>query len=443
MASQDLHAIAFDAYQYAYPLVMMDATMRQATNVPDAASVLLRAPINQLSHARAYPPADARDIVRYNFDTLYSFAWLDLRAEPMVLTVPESQDRYYVVPVLDMWTDTFAVFGSRTTFGRAGSFALAAPGWRGTVPGGVELVESPTPVVWVMGRTQTNGPADYAAVNAFQDRYAVTPLSAWGSSYAPPTSVPVAGTGDPRPPVTQVNSMTGVELLTRFAALSGTYRPHPNDLPILLRMRALGLRPGHPFDPEGLLPGLSEVIDAAAADALADLQHIVTDGTLGFRANGWNWTTDLGTYGTSYRLRAMVALAGLGANLAADAIYPNAYADADGKPLDGRHRYVLHFERDQLPQAEAFWSLTMYDDQSFQVPNELDRFAIGDRDPLDFGPDGSLDLFLQHDNPGPDRERNWLPAPEGAFQAMLRIYSPRPDTLRRPLDLPPIRRIDA
>ncbi|WP_230329750.1 DUF1254 domain-containing protein [Nocardia aurantiaca] len=434
----DLKALAFDVYQYAYPLVIMDLTMRQATNVPDADTAMLRAPVNQFAHARAYPPAESKEVVRFNFDTLYSFAWLDLRDQPQVLTVPDGGGRYYLVPMLDMWTDVFAVPGTRTTGGRAGSFLITAPGWTGTVPDNLDVIGAPTPIVWIMGRTQTNGPADYDAVHAFQNRFTLTPLSAWGTDYTPPRGLPIdPAVDDITPPQTQVNALTGVELLTRFAELLAVHPPHANDYPILFRMRALGLEPGKPFTPD---TATAAIIDEAARDAFADMRRVVGEGRLGTFANGWNWATSLGTYATDYRLRALVAWAGLGANLPADALYPNAIVDADGEPTIGAHDYVLRFEKGQTPAADAFWSLTMYDGDGFQVSNPVDRFVIRDRDPLTYGPDGSLEIYIQHASPGPDRESNWLPAPAGPFQVMLRVYSPRGELLRGEFEIPPIRK---
>jgi hypothetical protein len=250
LAPEQARELAREAYYYAYPLVLMDVTMRQATNVPTAAAAPMRAPVNQFAHFREYPKADARDVVRFNFDTLYSFAWLDLTREPVVVSVPDSGGRYYLVPMLDMWSDVFAVPGTRTTGGKAGQFALLPPGWKGELPAGVEPVKAPTPVVWVMGRTQMNGPADYAAVHKVQDGYTLTPLSAWGKGAAPPKASPVDPTVDAKtPPVKQVNGMDGVAFFARFAALLKTHPPHANDYPILYRMRGSGSNRGRTSTP--------------------------------------------------------------------------------------------------------------------------------------------------------------------------------------------------
>ncbi|MEO5878442.1 MAG: DUF1254 domain-containing protein, partial [Streptosporangiaceae bacterium] len=232
MEKLDVRSLAVDVYQYAYPLVVMDLTRRQMTNVPDAHTVSMRAPVNQFAHVRAHPSGEAREVVRFNFDTLYSFAWLDVGDEPVIVSVPEEKERYYLVPMLDMWTDVFAVPGTRTTGGHAGDFAVAAPGWEGELPDGVELLRAPTPLVWIMGRTQANGPADYPNVHPFQDSFRLTPLSRWGHAYSPPAEVATDPNVDEvTPPVVQANSMTGMEFFTRFARLLKTHPPHFNDHP--------------------------------------------------------------------------------------------------------------------------------------------------------------------------------------------------------------------
>ncbi|ADJ27130.1 DUF1254 domain-containing protein [Nitrosococcus watsonii] len=442
MSPEQVKSLARDAYLYAYPLVLMDITMHQATNVPDAASVAMRAPVNQFAHFREYPDANTKDVVRFNFDTLYSFAWLDVSKEPMVISLPDMHGRYYLMPMLDMWTDVFAVPGTRTTGDKAGNYAIAAADWSGKLPPGVELIHAPTPIVWVMGRTQTNGPSDLDHVRKVQDAYKLTPLSQWGKNYTPPEQSPVDTSIDnTTPPLVQVNRMSGVELLTRLARLLKTFPPHASDYPILHRMAAVGFKPGQDFNADKLSSEVIKNINTAAVEAKTELQGLVAKGKLGVTKNGWNYATNLGNYGTDYQLRAMVAMAGLGANLGKDAIYLNAFADADGNPTTGEHDYAIHFDNGKLPPANAFWSLTMYDMDGFQVPNPINRFAIGDRDELKFNNDGSLDIYIQHQSPGKDKESNWLPAPEGPFQVMLRMYSPKASVFKTGLDLPPITKV--
>lgn len=427
LSDKEAYDIARDAYVYAYPIVTMDASMRQSTNVPDANTVPLRAPINQFAHARSYPRAEDRDVVRYNFDTLYSPVWLDLAKEPIVLSVPDTGGRYYLLPMLDMWTDVFSVVGSRTTGTKAGSFALAAPDWKGKLPAGITKIVAPTSMIWILGRTQTNGPADYGAVHKVQDGYKLTPLSRWGKSYAAPAKVKTdPAVDDKTPPLVQVNKLDGVAVLGRLANLMAKYPPHPNDYPILFRMRQIGVEAGKPFDAAKLDPALARTINAAAKDALVDLEKSGKSGAgIGLHVNGWFYqTSTVGTYGTAYKLRGMGTLIGLGVNLPEDAVYPASFVDAEGKPYNGANRYTLHFDKGQLPPAGAFWSVTLYDKDGFQAPNAINRFAVGSHDKLTFNADGSLDLYIQNERPGADKEANWLPAPTGEFNLAMRLYSP-------------------
>jgi hypothetical protein len=444
-AEQQAYEIARDAYVYAYPIVTMDVSMRQSTNVPNANTTALRAPINQFAHARTYPRAEDRDVVRYNFDTLYSPVWLDLAPEPIVLSVPDTGGRYYLLPMLDMWTDVFSVVGLRTTGTKAGNFALVGPGWSGTLPNGMTKIVTPTPVIWVLGRTQTNGPADYDNVHKVQDGYRLTPLSQWGKAYMPPASTPVDPAVDNKtPPLVQVNKMDGVAVLGRLAELMTKYPAHANDYPILFRMRQIGFEPGKPFDGSKLDPGLVKTINAAAKDALVDLEQSGKSGAgIGLHVNSWFYqTSTVGTYGTAYKLRAMGTLIGLGVNLPEDAVYPASFVDGEGKPYSGANRYVLHFDKGKLPPADAFWSVTLYDKDGFQAPNALSRFALGDRDKLNFNADGSLDIFIQNESPGADKEANWLPAPKDEFNLAMRLYSPRREALAGSWTPPPVRRLN-
>jgi hypothetical protein len=429
-ADPELYEIAREAYVYAYPIVTMDMTMRQMTNVPSSGVVAMRAPVNQFAHVRSYPGADDRSVVRVNFDTLYSIAWLDVSREPMVLALPEMGDRYYLFQMLDMWTDVFAVPGTRTTGNQAGRFAIVAPGWRGTLPEGVTKIEAPTPMVWIVGRTQTNGPADFENVHRAQDAYTLTPLGQWGKGYRPPGGAPIDPSVDnATEPAKQVNRLSGVAMLTRLAELMAKHPPHPNDYPILWRMRRIGIEVGRPFDAAKLDPASVAAIDAAGRDALDEMQKASRKG-LGTSVHGWSISLEgIGAYGTDYRRRAIVSLAGLGANLPQDAVYPSSRGDAFGEPYSGENRYRLHFEKEELPPVGAFWSVTLYDDAGYQVPNPLGRFALGDRDPLQYNEDGSLDLFIESESPGADKESNWLPAPPGRFNLAMRLYAPRSDVL--------------
>lgn len=419
--SADLRTLGYEAAVYFYPLVTMDVTRLVARNTPAANNPGFGAP-NEFHHLRTFPSADFRAVVRPNFDTLYSSAWLDLTAGPVKLTAPDTDDRYYMLPMIDMWTDVFANPGKRTTGTDAREFVVTGPGHRGDLPAGLPVIEAPTPHVWIIGRTQTNGAADYEAVHAVQDGYRITPLGD-AVEYAIDPDYDVT-----TEPMHTVNSMSAVDFLGYAADLLAVNPPHATDFSQLARLANLGIVAGKPFDATRFSAGELDEIEAGHRAAI-DGFGVALD-RMGDKVNGWTTFTDtMGVYGNHYLKRAVVTLIGLGANPAEDAVYPLLAADADGDALDGKYDYVLHFDADQLPPAAAFWSVTMYDAEGYQVANELNRFAIGDRDGLTFNPDGSLDLYLQHANPGPDRESNWLPSPLGPLGVTMRLYAPKPEVL--------------
>jgi hypothetical protein len=420
MLSGDPRSLSYDAYVYLYPLVIMEVTRRQAVNVEADAKPGFGPP-NEFHHLRAFPTAEFRAVVRPNFDTLYSSAWLDLSSGPVVVHAPDAGDRYYMLPMLDMWTDVFANPGKRTTGTASQDFVVVGPGYGGELPDGMPVIQAPTGWVWVIGRTQTNGPDDYAAVRAIQDGYTITPLHetehAVDSSQATATE-----------PLRQVNGMSAVEFFSYACDALRANPPHQTDFSVLARIANLGIVPGEAFDPSAQNADVLAEIEAgttAAREAIAG--NIAGFGTA---ANGWSIATEtIGVYGNAYLKRATVALGGLGANPPEDAVYPVLVSDSDGEPTTGDRNYVIHFDADELPPVDAFWSITMYDAEGYQVANELDRFAIGDRDRLKYNADGSLDILIQHANPGPDREANWLPAPTGPLGITMRLYAPKPEVL--------------
>ena len=438
VSAQEAQAIAEEAYIYLYPLITMDVTRKQFINA-DPKTSPIGGPPNAFKHVRAFPPADMRAVVRPNFDTLYSSAWLDLTAGPVVVSTGDTGGRYFLLPMLDMWSDVFAVPGKRTNGTGAASFALVAPGWRGTLPKGVQRIDAPTPHVWIIGRTQTNSPKDYEAVHKIQDGYKVTRLADWGKPGRPVRHKIDPSVDTKTEPLRIVNDMPAVDYFRYGAQLMKVNPPHATDWSTLARMKRIGLQPGR-FD-AGKVD--AQALAKGAAAGLKLMQDKTP--TLARVANGWQMNTDtMGVYGNYYLKRAIVALVGLGANQPEDAIYPLNVADADGKPVMAENAYVLRFGKGELPPANGFWSLTMYDAEGFQVANPLNRFAIGDRDALKFNADGSLDLHVQHESPGSDRESNWLPAPKsGPLGLTLRLYAPKPEALNGRWNPPPIRRVAA
>lgn len=410
-----------EAVVYGFPLVIMDATRKKMSNVAMAGPTA--APVNQFSHMPQFPDASFKDVVRANVDTLYSTAWLDLSKEPIVLSVPDTHGRYYLMPMLDAWTNIFASPGKRTTGTRPGHYAITGPGWAGSLPAGMKPLRSPTNLVWIIGRTQTNGPKDYAAVHAVQRQYQLTPLSAFGKPYTPPPAA-VDPTVDMRlAPAEAVAKMGSAAFFDTLAALMKDNPPPPADAPVLAKLAKIGIVPGQPFDPAKLDPALAKGLEQSLPAALEKLT--AASKQAGTPINGWRIPSmKLADFGTDYGTRAVVALIGLGANLAADAVYPSAFVDGEGQPLNGANRYVLHFAKGEEPPVRAFWSVTMYDPGSFFVPNPANRYAVSSWMPFKRNADGSLDLFIQADPPGQAKTANWLPAPKGEFNLTMRMYWP-------------------
>jgi hypothetical protein len=421
---------------FGQPLVLMDATRRlalaPAAGTPDTTR---GAVANRFQHLRAFPDASFTDIVSPNADTLYSLAWLDLTGGPVVLGVPEMGERYYLMQLMDAWTNVIAAPGSRTTGNRRGQFAIVGPDAGGPLPAGVQTIKAPTRMVWLVGRTQTNGKGDYRAVHALQDQYTLEPV---GAHRAPP---PVVRRSDSvTPPIDQVVRMDPSEFFGRLNALMKENTPAAADAPLLERIAAIGVAAGRAFDPSHLdrttLAAVSHGVQQARQQILA-----AADAPHGRRINGWDVMTDLGRYGVDYLWRAAVATMGLGANLAEDALYPHAVVDGEGRPLDGTQRYQISFAPGKLPPVEAFWSVTLYNARQGFAANPLDRYALGDRDRLQPGADGSLTLYVQAESPGPGRERNWLPAPRAPFNLALRLYWPGREILDGRWTVPPVQRL--
>jgi hypothetical protein len=439
ITEQEAHAIGIDAYLYFYPLISMDVTRKQFTNV-EPGKEFGKGPMNAFTNVPTYPPADFKGVVRSNFDTLYSIAWLDLTKEPQIVSAPDTNGRFYLLPMLDMWTDVFASPGWRTTGTHVGNFLITPPGWSGTVPTGFAQIEAPTPYVWIIGRTKTDGPPDYDAVHKIQAGYKVTPLSEWGKP-AKPFEAKIDPTVDMKtPPKVQVDTLSVGKYFTYAAELLKTNPPHITDQPIIAQMRKIGIEPGKSFD----LDKVDPAVRSGLAGVVEDAQQLMTwkIPTLARVVNGWSMNTDtMGVYGNYYLKRAIVSQVGLGANLPEDAIYPLNLGDESGKPLDGANKYVLHFDKGITPPVNAFWSITLYDSDGFQTANALNRFAVSSWMPFNHNADGSLDLYLQNESPGKEKEANWLPAPKGAFNLTMRLYSPKSEALTGKWSPPPVTRM--
>ena len=445
---EEARAIGVDAYVYLYSLATMDISRKQFTNI-EPGKEFGKGPMNMFVSVPEYPPASFKGVVRSNFDTLYSIAWLDLTKEPMIVLAPDTGGRYYLLPMLDMWTDVFASPGWRTTGTTAATYIVTPPGWRPDLrdrfidefklPKDTQRIEAPTPYVWIIGRTKTDGPPDYDAVHKIQAGYKVTALSEWGKTPTP-VQVKIDPTVDMKtPPKVQVDTMSAGKYFAYAAELLTVNPPHLTDEPILAQMRRIGFVPGQRFDIEKLPPAVRKGLEAVpeAAQKLMDWKMP----TLARVANRWSMNTDtMGVYGNYYLKRAIVTQLGLGANLPEDAIYPLNLGDESGRPLDGANKYTIHFDKDAAPPVNAFWSITLYDSESFQVGNSLNRFAVSSWMPFKYNADGSLDLYFQNESPGKDKEGNWLPAPKGAFNLTMRLYAPKSEALTGKWNPPPITR---
>ncbi len=413
----DIASIAADAYIFGYPLVSMDVSRRVMTNVPSPGQG--RAPVNQVAALYAYPTAAYRDAVAPNVNTLYNSMWLDVSKGPIVVHMPDTHGRYYVMEMLDGWTNVIASPGKRTTGTAAQDILVAGPAWRGTAPAGITTtVKSPTNMVWVINRIQANGPRDYPAVNPLQQAITTKPLAGYGKPFTWPAGTVDPGVDMKTAVLTQVNRMTGAEFFTAMARAMKDNPPLAADAPMVARMARIGLRPGE-FKPD---PAQAGAIDAGANAGLAKIQRSVT--SVSRVNNGWISIGDCGEYGTKYLTRAVVALKGLGCNLPEDALYPTTTTDSEGRKLNGASDYVVHFASGQEPPTKAFWSITMYDAHNFLVDNPINRYAISSWMPLRKNADGSTDIYVQQVPPPAARGTNWLPAPSGDFVLMLRDYWP-------------------
>jgi hypothetical protein len=431
--------LATDAYIFGYPLVTMEMTRRVITNV--AEPVGTRGPMGQIIKLRKYPDASFRDITAPNADTLYTTAFFDVGKEPWVLSIPDMKGRYALFPLLDGWTTVFQVPGKRTTGTGAQTYAITGPGWKGTLPAEVKEYKSPTNIVWLLGRIYCTGtPEDYAEVHKLQDEFKLVPLSSYGKSYTPP-----AGTVDPSIDMKtavreQVNRMDAVAYFTLLCRLMKDNPPAAADEPQLAKFASIGIVPGQDFDASKFKADFVKRVPEVSVDRIM----------IQFKTNkdvkeehGWGYTTKTGIYGTDYLMRALITAIGLGANRPQDAVYPTSPKDAEGRKYNGEHKYIMHFPEGQLPPAEGFWSLTMYDADYFFVSNPLNRYSISARQTPKSNPDGSTDLYIQKSSPGADKESNWLPAPPGDFILMLRLYWPDesdPSIIDGSWKIPPVKR---
>jgi hypothetical protein len=446
--SSDPVDIATLAYIWGYPLVIEKRFFEFSTN-PNVPAGQTRGPVNSFIHARDLINASFTDVVRPNADTLYSAAYLDLKKEPIVIQVPPIPDRYYVLQFMDAYTNNFFYIGTRTNVTSGGSYLITGPNWNGTVSTGMTQIKSRTNLAIILGRTLVNGPQDVSDVRALQDKFILSPLSFFEGVTRSDNPVATTRTASitnatkeelPMSPQPSFIPKTGIKIYDEIGKDMANNPPYQYGADVIAKFKSIGIGPG-------LTPSSEEAANATIKQAL---QKGIEQGerlidekvrNLGTIVNGWSINLDqVGDYGTDYLLRAAVAKTGLGANSPQEALYPMVSVDDRGEQLTGSRNYVIHFDKDKIPPGDWFWSISMYNSKDYFVDNPINRYAIGDRTPgLKYNTDGSLDIYIQHDNPGKDRESNWLPAPtDDKFSLALRLYIPQEVIFKGQYQFPPV-----
>jgi hypothetical protein len=433
-------SIAEDAYIYAFP--MMENYRTMYVQAIDRTAPGYAAPFNEFMHKTELLGPEFKDIVRPNNDTMYSFAWLDLRAQSIVITVPEIKDRYYSVQLVDMFTHNLGYIGTRATGTGAGSYVVAGPQWEGTKPGDAKAVfRSESNFVYCIIRTEVDGPDDVAAVVNLQRQYRLTAMNVFlGRSRVPVATGITFPAYDPG----KTKSAGFIDLLN-FLLTQVLIVPEEQEL--MGRFAGIGIQAGALSASLALSPELRDAVDAGVGRGIVTLANAASNPSelqgVTVRADH-GWAGIDGIFGpgemmrSKYLARAVGAMIGLYGNDAVEAYYPIGNSDGSGDPLDGsKHRYMMRFEKDELPQVDAFWSMTMYGfPDQLMVANPIDRYSIGDRSKLWYAEDGSLTIYVQNDSPGQKKASNWLPAPNGPFSLQFRMYLPKAEALD-PLYLPP------
>lgn len=425
-----------DAYIFAYPLVIMDIT-RQVMEAEWREEPRRK---NNFNHVQRFPDHTFKNVVRPNNDTLYSIAWLDLSEGPLVLSVPDTDGRHYVIPLMDAWSNVFTSVGKRTTGTKTGQYLIKGPGTSVTTPAGMTPITAPTNMVWVIGRIQTNGKPDIPAVTELQKGFTLTALNDWEKGLTTQGyKESVGASEDQKDPYHQLENMSPDDFFYLFSQLINEQPASDQDTAALENLVSIGGTAGVTFDANQL-----SFMQRLLAEQAISMTHQKIKQTLSDKSrleNGWSVQRDsIGNYGTDYITRAVVAMIGLGALPPAEASYPNTLMDNQQRPLSGEHRYRIHFAADALPPVDAFWSLSMYDKDGFFIANPIDRYVIGDRDALQYNDDGSLDLWIQNTAPEAGTA-NWLPAPSGHFALTMRLYLPKENYLNGRWQLPDVTRL--
>ncbi|WP_255475038.1 DUF1254 domain-containing protein [Pusillimonas sp. ANT_WB101] len=418
----EARTIAKQAYIYGYPLV--DSYRIQYAYFVDKSDPSYKAPWNHIKNIpNVYTPADTA-VQTPNSDTPYSWAGLDLRAEPMVLSVPKiEKDRYYSIQFTDAYTFNFDYAGTATTGNDVGNFIVAGPGWKGETPKGIKKVfHSETDFILAIYRTQLFNPADIDIVKKIQAQYKVQPLSQFLGT-APPSAAP---TVDFIKPLAKDEEKTSLEFFNIMNFVLSYCPTDPSEVELMKRFAEIGVGGDMAFDADKLSPEMKTAIEQGREDAL----QAYAEGVMKF-SEGRVSAADL--FGTRQSMKnnylnRWLGTIGIYGNSEREAMYPVLRQDSEGRALSGANRYTLHFAADQYPPVNAFWSLTMYDlPQSLLVSNPINRYLINSPmlPNMKKDADGGITLYIQNESPGKDKESNWLPAPKGAFTTYMRLYWPK------------------
>lgn len=418
------YSIGLQAYIYGYLLLVINRT-KQLTAPLENELVL-----NQFVYKEELANPTDQFIMSPNVDTLYMYAWIDVSEQPVILHVPNTHDRYYTVQLLDTWTNTFANIGRRKTGTAKGYFAIVGPYWRGTLPSKMKRVTAPTNTVWALGRILVKSNEDIFRVRELQKQFIFTNLS--GSS---PIVKEHKDKILSKTPVEELSAIEFIELMNREMQKN----PPPLGEQMLFQtFKYIGINPFESTTFQNVNLGILKEVNRAIKDAV----NIIKSSHQFIKAkNGWLYSDKIGIYGADFLTRAAIAYSGLGANVKEESIYQRALIDDTGEELTGKQKYILHFEKDNLPEVEAFWSVTVYNTDFYLVENPLHRYAIGDRTRgLTNNKNGSLDIYIQHEVPK-GKESNWLPVPKGNFNLVMRYYQPDFRILNGSYQTPPVKKI--
>ena len=436
LTPDEARQIAEEAYIFAYPMLEHYKTMFAMAMYDKSGAYV--APFNVFFNRTSLTGPKDTIVVRPNNDTFYGGAWLDLSTQPQILKVRAISDgRYYSFQIIDMYTHNIDYIGTRKTGNGAGAYMFVGPDWKGEVPKGInKVIKSEGNYLVALGRTQVFGPDDVDNALAVVSGYKLESLSQYLGQDVEVTDSPLLNL-----PPFNPEKISNENFIGYFNALMAYGKIHPSETELFQKFAKIGIEPGKPFNPEEFDPEIIKAINEGIKSGMEKIKEEASK--LGERKNGWQLVAN--AYGPrelmqgKYLKRAAGAYFGLWGNDLEEAYYPESTADSDGEGLDGsKHNYVLHFDKEQLPPVNAFWSFTMYKlPQQLFIENPINRYVISSAtEGLKYNEDGSLDIYIQKDNPGPEKESNWLPAYDGPFSLQGRMYMTKPEALD-PLYVPP------